>query len=660
MLTLAGSCSSREEGNKIQSASHSHIDSMVRAMCSQVYASPDSIACFARTMMDTTPDNVSRHYLATILAFSRLLQGDSEEYDSLMQTTHRFLVENPDEKRLSEFHNRLKAVAFNLLGKNDSAYLYMGIALREALANSDFQLAVEDEASLGDLSEANSQLPLAARHLRKAIQLADSSGYSGRRSFHVSLAAIYASMGNYEEADRYFDMHHRKMDLYPDYINFFYYSSLGNRYYYQKRYLEAQPHFSKALELSTSLGDPYLIAMTKVNLGECMLYSGNIDSAGHYIEEGAREFRSMDIQDRTQKAYIQSLMGDLEARKGDMDKAYRTLSAIGEDTIVLPPKYRMLHYRRMVNLLKMRGDYKSALEYLDKAQNIERALTDIDARNYAAELESRYMQDTTILQAKMNMASKEEEIFRMRAWTYMSIAGGLIVVFISMFLISRNNRKKHEAIEQMQRSLTWLRLEGTRHRVSPHFIFNVLNSEIDTNSDKTLMKLVELIRLNLEMAERPTVPIKDELEFINKYVEIKSNALGDNFTYELEVSKDVNLNRVIPSMIIQIFVENAMKHGLQGFDGRKLLRLSFSHSDKGLEVEVINNGHMISHANIRGTGSGLRIVNQTIQTLNSVNSRHIQMEQEIIDCPGVDGKKCYRVHIIIPDSFDFSALESTK
>ena len=629
-------------------------DSLVRSMATSIYSNPDSIADLSRALLGQPHDSVSHHYLSTMLGFASLLLGDRPLYDSLTAATTRFIDIHPDEAALQEFFYRNRAVVFNLMGMNDSAYAHMSRALRSASILGATDLVVEDEAALGDFAEALGELPLATSHMRKAVALADSTHYTGQRSFAVSLGSLYAAMGNFDEADRYFDLHRQHITEFPAYINFFYYSALGNRYYYQKRYAEATENFYKALDLIRSIDDVALEAMTEVNLGECQMYFGQLDSATAYIEAGIERFEGMGLQDKIQRAYMESLMGDLAMRKGDYATAGKLLLSI--DTLSLPPKYKMLHYNRMVDFLHRTGDWRTALHYRDRAIDIERSLHDMDTRNYAAELESRYMQDTTILNAQMAMGKKEEEVFRLRQWIYLSIAlaVALVAVIVALALYNANRRRK--ALAAIQHSLMGLRLESTRNRMAPHFIFNVLNSELNLRENKAVMRLIGLIRRNLELAEQPVITLEEEIEFISSYIAVKQSSLGEDFEFLLNIAPDVNMSTEIPAMMVELFVENAVKHGLLGYPGHKFLGVEIARKDSSVEITVRNNGRMTSPASSRGTGTGLRIVSQTIHTLNAINPRPIVLSHAVTDNPHVDGGKCYVVVLVIPDDYDFSPL----
>ncbi|MDE7125512.1 MAG: histidine kinase, partial [Muribaculaceae bacterium] len=290
---------------------------------------------------------------------------------------------------------------------------------------------------------------------------------------------------------------------------------------------------------------------------------------------------------------------------------------------------------------------------------IEMSLYDQNTRQYASELEYRYMQDTTVLNSRVEAARKHEEVLRLRnlIWTCIAIAlASLLALYI--YAAYQSYRRRRLA-EEMRASLLSMRLENTRNRISPHFVFNMLNNTLSEKSDSDrsgIEKFVSLIRRNLELAEKPVISLKEEIEFVDLYVNFLQHSHGSEFEYHKEISDTVNLSMLVPSMLIEIFIENAIKHGLRGYDGKRELWLNIIRQDKRTFITVANNGLMHSPANTRGTGTGTRIVSQTIQVLNERNDKKIEMMQSVKEYPEADGGKIYVVSISIPDDFDFSAL----
>lgn len=253
-----------------------------------------------------------------------------------------------------------------------------------------------------------------------------------------------------------------------------------------------------------------------------------------------------------------------------------------------------------------------------------------------------------VMYADMDDYYQAEKLARLYKWNYFAM--GLIVMMVVLLILYRAYHKNTYLIKQLEleRSLMLLRMENIRNRVSPHFIFNVLNRELKVNNDG-VRRLLKLMRTNLDLCERYIISLREEIDFINNYVEIERKAIGHDFNYEVNIDENIDLdNYSLPSMMVQIFVENALKHGLRGTIGEKLLRLNVVHNDNSLEILIENNG--VSHGVQSGRiGTGIKVVMQTIQILNNRNSSKIKFDYGMLN-----DRNLWTVKISIPDGYNFS------
>lgn len=107
----------------------------------------------------------------------------------------------------------------------------------------------------------------------------------------------------------------------------------------------------------------------------------------------------------------------------------------------------------------------------------------------------------------------------------------------------------------MQNAMTSLRLENVRNRISPHFIFNVLNREMNLHKgdkeSQNLIGLTKLIRRNLELTDCLAVSLADELDFVDTYVKLERQSLGSEFEYRLDLAEQLDLQEMkVPSMFV--------------------------------------------------------------------------------------------------------------
>lgn len=156
------------------------------------------------------------------------------------------------------------------------------------------------------------------------------------------------------------------------------------------------------------------------------------------------------------------------------------------------------------------------------------------------------------------------------------ILGLTVLAFLTAgFLYLYNKKKRDLLLARNRREVSVLRLENIRNRLSPHFIFNVLNQEMSTRKEgekQELSQLVKLMRRNLELAEQLCVTLSEELDFVQTYLNLEQRSLGASFHSHIDIAPDVNPKQVmLPSMMIQIPVENAVKHALRDKPGDREL-----------------------------------------------------------------------------------------
>ena len=103
--------------------------------------------------------------------------------------------------------------------------------------------------------------------------------------------------------------------------------------------------------------------------------------------------------------------------------------------------------------------------------------------------------------------------------------------------------------------------------------------------------LVKLMRRNLELTEQLCVTMAEELDFVNTFINLEREALGDSFILSTSIDAAIHLDQeILPSMMIQIPIENAIKHALKDKEGMKRLWIDIKKTGEGICVKVRDNG----------------------------------------------------------------------
>ncbi|MBK7666880.1 MAG: histidine kinase [Sphingobacteriaceae bacterium] len=185
--------------------------------------------------------------------------------------------------------------------------------------------------------------------------------------------------------------------------------------------------------------------------------------------------------------------------------------------------------------------------------------------------------------------------FWQEIWFYVVVAasGALLVYLISLSVI-KNIRRKAE----IKNDLISSKLTAIRAQMNPHFMYNTLNSIQDLilqsdikNTNYYLSKFSSLMRKILEFSEKEKVFLDEEVEMLNYYLELEKLRFGDKFKYAINFEKEVETTRLlVPPMIIQPFIENAIKHGLLHNKGDQKLDIKFRLDYSVLICEITDNG----------------------------------------------------------------------
>ncbi len=120
---------------------------------------------------------------------------------------------------------------------------------------------------------------------------------------------------------------------------------------------------------------------------------------------------------------------------------------------------------------------------------------------------------------------------------------------------------------QLETRLMEARLKTLEAELHPHFLFNTLHAisallhRDPEDADRMISRLSDLLRITLDRSGAATIPLKDEIEFLQKYLDIERTRFQDRLTVRVQIDPDA-LDAEVPRMILQPLAENALKHGI--------------------------------------------------------------------------------------------------
>lgn len=504
-------------------------------------------------------------------------------------------------------------------------------------------------ANMADAYMLCNDLPNAAKWYRRALFLVDSLELPQKENItlYMGLAQIYLTLRNYSKAKFYNDQTEPHVKEMSPSMQAYYVNNLGNYYYFQGDYKNAIQTFLRMKKLLEQHGmvrtfDMYLC---KINLADVYLNLGKLDEATAMLDDVEPYFIAQG--DNTSIYYCNTIRFGIAVRAGRMHEAERLMADKTDDSLIpytlvnIRNKYKRRYY-------ELTGDYSKAYALLNRSiaynDSIEQNLSNMRS----AEILSRFTTDTLQLHHDLAIEHKNAEIqsIKFTSTLAISIAVTSILLLILWYLYLRKRRFK------MQLRMMNLKLDNVRNRISPHFMFNVLNNRIiksDVKESNELTELAQLIRANLDMSSTLGVELQKELEFVQQYVRVESYLMGDDFHFNIDIAPDVDASSVrIPSMFIQILTENAIKHALRNKEGVKLLSITVRREQHNTVIRVTDNGPGFNHATLRRK-TGMNIISQTIAVINVRNKVKIRFAIRNICSPDGQQIKGCEATLKVPD-----------
>ncbi len=308
---------------------------------------------------------------------------------------------------------------------------------------------------------------------------------------------------------------------------------------------------------------------------------------------GIPSYRISDIVNMDETVIFASNNGLFEIDKikafklGVETEIYITYVDIGENSVVIESEYDLGHNENSIkigfNVNGFDSFSNTIYEYRmlgqdDKWQKTDNRVNSViynslPSGNYNFEVRPL----TPILGKKINTASIEFTIaspFWHKWWFYVLIALSIAVFVYVIFIlkIRKLKRKQTEILQKelLNKRLVFSQLENLRSQMNPHFIFNALNSiqEYIVLNEKDLassylIKFSRLIRIYLDHSREDNVWLSEEIKALEIYLELEKNRFEDLLDYTISVSEEIQTKSIkIPSLFIQPYVENALKHGL--------------------------------------------------------------------------------------------------
>lgn len=459
-----------------------------------------------------------------------------------------------------------KGNALNLIG---NVYFRLG----------DFSIAIEYYFSALYISQINSNL----------MALSSASNNIGN---------VYFSLRKYEEADKYYQtaiLIKQKLgdleELPSCLIN------AGNVKMLLEDYENSEKYFRRALQISKSTGNQYRALSSMVSLGILFERLEKQDSAYAYFEKAMNEIDTSQLSIE----YIMTLRG-LGALELNDEKYFSALNYL-EKALLLSEQANLTNISAdIIYLLAEASENahipESAMKYYKRLNQLNDSLFDTELSEklsqYEASYESILKKKTIEMQELEIKAGKKVNKFLI--WLIVIISVSLIAIAIAVFRVFRNKNKYQKQV--LESRIHEVRLQALRAQINPHFISNALNSiqsffingDIEQATDY-LADFGSLIRMVLDNSNKSFIPLPDEVNFLKLYIKLEQLRMNGHFSFEVEIESSLqDSNLLVPPLVVQPYVENAIWHGLSHKESKGHLIVKYIGASKDIRVIIEDNG----------------------------------------------------------------------
>ncbi|MCG6187696.1 tetratricopeptide repeat-containing sensor histidine kinase [Maribellus maritimus] len=648
LFFLTSSCKNNAQYQQSTGEKISATDSILNNLVSLANSYPDSARREIREYMDDPFFSKDSNLYYHLLKYYGGLVHSYGEIDSsnyYLLKALKYWEKQKTEKGQYTHSVVLNNLAFNYftLGLIDSSLYYHNKAIEIATAGSYNDILISTLLSKSNLSRSSDKYGEAIESIEKAITVADiEKDSAGMISSLQAYADLYVDCGFYEEAEQQFREALKYKKHFTPYSKYAHFNSKGRMYYLQNEYEKAKNEFLNAYKQWDFI-DLFSKLLISNNLAESYLYCSKIDSSRIYLnflQSQLPVFKG--IPDFEFNYY--SLRGEYFEKKGDLKKAavlFLKADSVGVSNSIDVVLNKLHTQRNAEHYIKI-NNFKKAYDEVQKYNQLNQNILKENNRKQISALKYRYQRDTTLIKQQETILLKDAEVRNLAERQKLIVIIVLLLLFITGgFIFWRRNseRKKREMLAlKFTNDIAALRMESTRNRISPHFMFNVLNSIVKKKGsieevETSLKTFIGLLQSNLINIDSLGVPLSQELKFVKDFVALDNLRFNSDVEYIEEIAKGVNLEMLIPSMSIHILVENAIKHGLRPREGKKVLTISVKSDGRGTTIDVKDNGvGRKAKYKTHGAGVGSKVLNQFISIINQNNKEQIQMEYiDLID-----------------------------
>jgi tetratricopeptide (TPR) repeat protein len=388
-------------------------------------------------------------------------------------------------------------------------------------------------------------------------------------------------------------------------------TNIGGVYSSLEKHKQAIEYHKKTLALCEKLKIPFGIAIATVNIGEEYVSLKNYSKAATYLEQ-PRIISEKEGYDNF-LGQIYKNLGVIYWQNKDKNQAIAFLEKAVFVSEKINEQNELLKITQILNrYYAENNDFKKAYATSLKTLELNNNINGIEKQKSITEINTKYETEKKEIQIKSLKKDKEiasltnekqKNFLIIISLLFVSILFTVFVLF-NRYKIKKQNESLKSKLEEAEKTIlaekkaSLSELKAFKSQMNPHFFYNALNtiqSYILSNDKKLaisyLSKFSLLTRSILEMTEKESISVSEEIKTLALYLDIEKARFNEDFIYNITTANSEHLDMIqIPTLFLQPYVENAVKHGLLHKEGTKKLDIQFEIQSELLRITIDDNG----------------------------------------------------------------------
>ena len=475
-------------------------------------------------------------------------QKDQEAYDLLEKSYNTFEHTYFHELKASILYNMGSSQVFLNNKTKGTELLFQALKLAQ---NHDLKkMESWIYGSLAQVKYLNKDIEGSVDYINQSILIQESiKDTNGLSATYNNLAILYRNMGGFTKALEYNykslelnEQLHSNKAMAKSYNNIaIVHEQIGN-------YEMAASFFKKAIDFHEKEGS--FVSSPWSGLGHLYLKQKDYKAAKKYFQKGLK------IEEHS-KVYFKQIV----------------------------------FYDKLLELSILEKDFESALTYQKQRDSVGNLQLKLESEEKILQVEKQHQLFRTA--SELDQIKERNNKNRI---IFIGVFGALVLIMIIVYL-----RINNKVLKNLQEKKD-LEQKVLRSQMNPHFIFNALsaiqNSLMDNQplqSATYLSRFAKLIRQNFDFIQEESIPLSEELDALNNYIETQQIRFKNRFVYTLKIHQNIDVDNIlVPPLLLQPFIENSIEHGFKNLDKMGELR-----------VEISGNGDII-HYQLTDNGSGIQ------------------------------------------------------